>query len=212
VVYPGLRQEYFDSAREKVHGSSTRDPFFLFVGTFAVRKNLKTTVQAFAKIHTQVRERLVVVAYPGPNKQGILDLASNLGVHEKIDFVSGLSTNQMASLYRRATCVVLLSEYEGFGYPPLEAMACGTPAIVSDSSSLGEVVGDAGVKASPTDVDAAAASMAKISQNSQLQVKLSLKSREHAERFRWENSQKQLATALNLTKVCCRIPEIAAAT
>jgi glycosyltransferase involved in cell wall biosynthesis len=119
-----------------------------------------------------------------------------LGGAKKVEFVSGLDVEQLASLYCRATALVLLSEYEGFGYPPLEAMACGTPAIVSDCSSLPEVVGENTVRLKPNDVDGAAAAMVSLSKDSNLRAALAAEAKKRAEFFCWERSKQQLAAAL----------------
>ena len=137
VVYNGLRPELFDTDADSRPACLDADRYFLFVGTFAPRKNLQTVVRAFARIHTDVPERLVVVAYPDERQETIRELARSLKVLDKMAFCSGLTNAELAYLYRHATGLLLLSEYEGFGYPPLEAMATKTPAIVSDSTSLG---------------------------------------------------------------------------
>jgi len=197
VVYPALQREYFDLHDRNTEYGASWAPFFLFVGTFAKRKNLDTVIRAFAKVHESIDERLLVVAHPEPRMKIMIQLASELGVAKKVEFVSGLDVEHLASLYRRATALVLLSEYEGFGYPPLEAMACGTPAIVSDCSSMREVVGENAVRLKPNDVDGAAAAMVCLSKDSNLRATLVAEAKKRAEFFCWERTKQQLSVALS---------------
>jgi glycosyltransferase involved in cell wall biosynthesis len=196
VVYYGLRQELFDADDDSKPGCLDVDRYFLFVGTFAPRKNLETVVRAFARIHTEVPEKLVVVAYPDQRQESIRELARSFNVLDKMAFCSSLSNSELAYLYRHATGLLLLSEYEGFGYPPLEAMATRTPAIVSDSTSLAEVVGDAGITGGCLDFDAAAGAMRRLSLEKLYREVLGKNGEVRARQFTWANSAKQLSDAL----------------
>jgi glycosyltransferase involved in cell wall biosynthesis len=196
VVYYGLRAELFDADADSRPACLEAARFFLFVGSFAPRKNLETVVRAFATIHAEVPERLVVVAYPDERQQTIRELAKSLNVLDKLAFCSGLSNSELAYLYRHATGLLLLSEYEGFGYPPLEAMATRTPAIVSDSTSLAEVVGDAGITGACRDFEAAAAAMRRLSREQLYRELLGKTGEARARQFTWLNTAKQLSDAL----------------
>ncbi len=196
VVYYGLRSELFDTGADSRPACLQADRYFLFVGTFAPRKNLETVVRAFAKIHKDVPEKLVVVAYPDERQATICELARSLEVLDQMAFCSGLSDAELAYLYRHSTGLILLSEYEGFGYPPLEAMATKTPAIVSDSTSLAEVVGNAGITGSCRDFDAAAAAMRRLSLEKLYRELLGKTGEARARQFTWSNSAKQLSDAL----------------
>lgn len=196
VVYYGLRQELFETEADSKPACLNADQYFLFVGTFAPRKNLETVIRAFARIHSDVPEKLVVVAYPDERQEAIRELARSLNVLEKISFCSGLTNAELAYLYRHATGLLLLSEYEGFGYPPLEAMATKTPAIVSDSTSLAEVVGDAGIKGGCRDFDAAAAAMRRLSLERLYRELLGKTGEARARQFTWSNTARQLSDAL----------------
>ena len=200
VVYYGLRQELFDAQSDSRPACVDCERYFLFVGTFAPRKNLETIVRAFARIHAEVPETLVVVAYPDQRQESIRELARSLDVLDKIAFCSGVSNAELAYLYRNATGLLLLSEYEGFGYPPLEAMATSTPAIVSDSTSLAEVVGDAGITGGCRDFDAAAAAMRRLSTERLYRELLGKNGQVRARQFTWSNSAKQLSDALNAAR------------
>lgn len=196
VVYYGLRPELFDTGADSRPACLDADRYFLFVGSFAPRKNLETVVRAFAKVHADLPEKLVVVAYPDERQSAIHTLARSLNVLDKIAFCSGLTNAELAYLYRNATGLLLLSEYEGFGYPPLEAMATRTPAIVSDSTSLAEVVGDAGITGGCRDFDAAAAAMRRLSLEKLYREVLGKTGEARARQFTWSNCARQLSDAL----------------
>jgi glycosyltransferase involved in cell wall biosynthesis len=197
VVYNGLREELFDPQFGNKPEGFDLSAYFLFVGNFSPRKNLETVIRAFARIHSDVPEKLVVVAYPDRWQASILRQASELGISHKMVFYSGLADPELAYLYRKATAVVLLSEYEGFGYPPLEAMASGTPAVVSDATSLSEVVGDAGITSLHWDVDAAATAMQRLSQDNGYREALQRRGRSRASQFTWANTTRQILNALH---------------
>ncbi len=159
LVYNGLDPLYFSSDSGECPEGAERGDFFLYVGTCSPRKNLHTVIRAFAKVHRELPQRLVVVSYPDRYTGDILALAGELGVRDRMTFLSGLAPRQLLYLYRKATALLLLSEYEGFGYPPLEAMALGTPAIVSDATALAELAGKACIRVPPKDIDAVISAM-----------------------------------------------------
>ena len=196
VIYPGIREQFFasDSAIPPVGFEAGR--YFIFVGSYAPRKNLDTVVRALARIASDVREDLVIVARDDPRAAAIQALAENLGIRERLRFLCGLTIPELTYVYKGATALVLLSEYEGFGYPPLEAMATGTPAIVSDSTSLAEVVGTAAIRVPAHDVDAAAAAMRAFARNPDYRSDYSHRGRERAQNFTWQNSAEQLRVGI----------------
>lgn len=182
VTSTGIRPELFEpnnNAQEPVVAA----PYFLFVGTFSPRKNLKTILRAFAEIAAVVPERLVIVAYPDQWKDEIVNLAAELMVSSRLSYHSGLTNEQLSGLYRNATALVLVSEYEGLGAPPLEAMAAGTPVIVSDSTSLAEVAGGAALTVPCGDVNAVASAMRTVSTQSDVRDSLRQQGRQRAERY-----------------------------
>lgn len=182
ITSTGIRPELFEPFKN-VPEQSKDAPYFLFVGTFSPRKNLKTVVRAFAEIAALIPERLVVVAYPDRWKSEIVDLAARLNVSDRLTCYSGLTNQKMMDLYRSATALVLVSEYEGLGAPPLEAMAVRTPVIVSDSTSLAEVVGGAGLSVPCADVHAVASAMRVISTQPDLRNELREQGRRRAEKY-----------------------------
>lgn len=125
--------------------------FLLGVGTLLPRKNFGLLIEAFTQLH-QTHPNLHLCIAGGKAKQaGPLLAPIPAELHTTIHFLGYVSAAELCELYSRARMLVFPSTYEGFGIPPLEAMACGCPVIVSSASSLPEVVGDAALQVSPHD-------------------------------------------------------------
>lgn len=202
LVYNSLREQFFEPQFGSQPEGFEPSPYFLFVGTFAPRKNLETVIRAFARIHAEVPEKLVVVAYQDRWQAAMQRLCAELAVLDKVAFYAGLKDSELAYLYRHATGLILLSEYEGFGFPPLEAMATGTPALVSDATSLAEVVADAAITSSCRDIDAAAAELAKLSADHAYREGLGQIGAARARQFTWASSTRQLCDAIGSCRSC----------
>jgi glycosyltransferase involved in cell wall biosynthesis len=117
---------------------------------------------------------------------------------ERVIITGYVADEDLAALYSGAMAFVYPSFYEGFGLPPLEAMQCGVPVITSNTSSLPEVVGDAGIMVAPTDADALCQSMLNLYASSDLRSKMSFKSIEQAKKFSWQNCTEQTIGAYQL--------------
>jgi glycosyltransferase involved in cell wall biosynthesis len=125
-----------------------REPFLLYPARPWPHKNHARLFEAFARLRRERPELRLVLTGVGHDAAGL---------REGIEVLGGVSTDELVRLYRRATTLVFPSLYEGFGLPPLEAMACGCPVAASNAGSLPEVVGDAAVLFDPTDPEAIAA-------------------------------------------------------
>lgn len=131
---------------------SLQRPFILFVGTIEPRKNLPNLLKAFhilIKHHPEYE--LVVAGFNGWNYSEVYRIVEQLSLTRKIRFLTYVPHEDLPALYCAAALFVLPSWYEGFGLPPLEAMQCGVPVIVSDRGSLPEIVGPGGCMVSPDD-------------------------------------------------------------
>lgn len=128
-------------------------PFFLFVGSIQPGKNIIRMVQAFSRFNRSHRYQLLVVGKPLLNAQSIIE---QIRETEDVHYLGYRNDAEIAYLYRHTEAVVLVSLCEGFGIPPLEGFRYGKPALVSDTTSLPEVVGKAGVRVPPTNVEAIA--------------------------------------------------------
>lgn len=140
------------------------DEYFLFVGTFEPRKNIEGLVQAYRVLSEQTPEipPLVLVGRMGWNFDAARERIEALNLGERLLWREAVPQDAMPSLYTGAIALVTPSFYEGFGFPALEAMACATVPIVSNTSSLPEVVGAVGLQVDPEDQAAIVAAMHKV--------------------------------------------------
>lgn len=165
-------------------------PYILSLSTLEPRKNIDQVIRCFAKL---VREQnikdlnLVLVGTKGWNYEKIFaEIDSNTELKNRIILTGYVADEDLAALYSGALVFVYPSLYEGFGLPPLEAMQCGIPAITSNTSSLPEVVGEAGIILDPHDTDGICRSILQIYSNPSLRAAMSQRSLEQAKKFSWE--------------------------
>lgn len=165
-------------------------PYFLYVGGRASYKNFDMLLAAFAKaisIHPDLR--LVVAGFPF-NAKEIAQIKS-LNLHQHIDFFTHPTDTHLAKLYRCSLALVYPSRYEGFGIPPLEAMSCGTAVIATNSSSVPEVVGDAGILLDPDSIGDLADSLLFLADNPVERDRLVEKGLERCKQFDWNKTTAQ---------------------
>jgi len=198
VVYlaanPIYRPLPLAQARQRVAEKfGLNNDFVLFVSTIEPRKNLPTLLRAYRQLLDAYKldVELVLVGGPGWLYDEVPTLVEKLRLTHKAHFLGRVPDDELLYLYNAAGLVAHPAVYEGFGLPPLEAMACGTPVIVSNSSSLPEVVGDAGVLVEATDVDAWAAALWRVLTDDTLREELSQKALARAGYFSWERTARQ---------------------
>ena len=167
--------------------------YLLYLGGFDQRKNLPALLSAFALlVNRQPQARLVIAGQlPGrdsPLFPDPLRLVRELGVEERVIFTGWVSEDDKPVLFSGAAAFVFPSLYEGFGLPPLEAMACGTPVIASSRASLPEVVGEGGILVEPMDVEALAQAMEDLWVDEALRAELRQKALSQAARFSWKQT------------------------
>jgi glycosyltransferase involved in cell wall biosynthesis len=189
TLYPGVT-EALKPIRDSVRLNAVRQkyglgerPFMLSVSTIQPRKNYQRLVQAFAHIDDSFS--LVLAGSKGWHYEDIFAEVARQGLAERVHFPGFVADADLPALYSAASLFVYPSLYEGFGLPLLEAMACGTPVVASNQSSLPEVVGQAGRLVDPYDVEALAATMAQILLDPELQQRLSQAGLEQAKKFTW---------------------------
>ena len=163
------------------------DRFILFVGTLEPRKNIVRLIEAYARLPKD-RLPLVLVGGKGWFYDEIFAKVEALGLTGDVRFAGFVPAEELPLWYNAADLFVYPSIYEGFGLPPLEAMACGTAVITSTASSLPEVVGEAGQLVDPTDTDALASAMAKMLTNQGLRHEMEAAGRVQAAGFSWESA------------------------
>jgi len=168
-------------------------PYFLFVGTIEPKKNLKSLIQSYASFRQDGRASnglpdLVVAGRKGWLYSDVFELVGQLGLQKHVHFLGSVASSDLVMLYNGALALVYPSIYEGFGLPILEAMACGTPVITSNVSSLPEVAGEAALSVDPQDVDALSLALNRIWSSHELRAELRRKGLARARLFSWEKT------------------------
>lgn len=181
VVYNGLDPVFF----EEHEVTRKQPPEILYVGRLDPYKNVPQLVGAFAEAVRSLPEgtRLRIIGPPDERYPEALNLARQQDLLPRMDWEGHVEDNTLLEAYRRATVLVLPSEYEGFGLPVAEAMACGTPVICSDSSSLPEVAGDAARTVPAGDLFALKQALVEVLGSPGLQQRMVEKGRAQAAQF-----------------------------
>lgn len=166
--------------------------YLLHVGTLNPRKNLEFLVKVFAKIIKQFPKlQLVIAGKKGWYYEDLFELVKRLSLDNKVLFTDYVSDQDMPYLYAGSEIFVFPSLYEGFGLPTLEAMQSGAPVISSNTSSMPEIVGGAGILLSPADEDQWVAKIILLMQNRMLRQKLIYQGKIQANKFSWRKTALQ---------------------
>jgi glycosyltransferase involved in cell wall biosynthesis len=176
VVYPGLDERFSPG---EGHGG---ERYVLHLGSDDPRDNTATIVRAFAAAHKQVSGPLRLLVAGG----AIAPAADG------VEFLGRVSDEELVGLYRGAAAYLDATLYEGFGYQPLEAMACGAPVVASKATSSPEIVGDAALLVDPRDADAIAAALVRVFHEPRLAGDLRRKGFERAHSFTWARTAEAL--------------------
>ena len=173
------------------------DKYFLYLGTIEPRKNLPLLLCAYHQLPEAIRQeyRLVIGGRRGWNADPIYQLAEELATEPAPIWLGSVASADLPTLYRLATAFVFPSHYEGFGLPPLEAMACGTPAIVGNNSSLIEVVTDRQWRIDHRSVDELTEAMTRLTDAKQRSL-ASVAALEAAAKFDFAKTARQSAAAI----------------
>ena len=175
-----------DGPESDLRGS---EPYALYVGNVMPHKNLGRLVDAFAAVSGRMRGRLVIRGWG--QRQPVESLRARIarhGLEDRVDWQPYASDGELPALYRGARMLLLPSLTEGFGLTALEAMACGTPVIASNTSSLPEVVADAGLLVDPRDTTTIADAMARLFSDTRLAEELRERGIARASQFTWERA------------------------
>jgi glycosyltransferase involved in cell wall biosynthesis len=174
-------------------------PYVLSVNTIEPRKNVGQVLRSFVRLVTEQNINdlnLVLVGAHGWLYEDILkEIAAQDSLRDRIVVTGYVADEHLAPLYSEALAFVFPSFYEGFGLPPLEAMQCGVPVLTSNTSSLPEVVGDAGFMFDPNDTDGFCQALFELYRSASLRETMSLKSLARAQEFSWEKCVAQTIAA-----------------
>ena len=192
TIYYGYNDVLFNTHKKaEEEKASPSGNYILFVGSVEPRKNLLGLLKAYLLLPEYLKKgfQLLITGSKGWGNQEIFERMEQL--KGRVNYLGYLNNEELAALYRRASCLVFPSFYEGFGLPPLEAMACGCPVIVSNVASLPEVCGDAGYYVDPYDVESIAEGIYRVLTDGALRQSLIRKGLERATLFSWEKSARE---------------------
>lgn len=205
AVHPGYNSDIFrpvknDSKIKKVQDKyKISEKYLIFIGTIQPRKNLLRLIESFSKIDDL--QLVIIGKSSGEGRQGwmygdILRRPQELDIEERIIFTGFIPNEDLVCLLNGAVAFILPSLWEGFGIPVVEAMACGVPVIVSNVSSLPEVVGKAGLLIDPKSVNQIEQSIRLISTDTKLRLNKSKQGLEQAKKFSWVKMAKSVLKVL----------------
>ena len=191
---PYLDDGMVQADQESLSHYSVAAPYILAVGNIHPRKNLSRLLDAYLYLrkHRSSIPEMVWVGAPRWGSGELLERARSAGV-----VLTGfVAQEDLPAFYRGATMLVYPSLYEGFGLPPAEAMACGTPVVTSNTTSLPEVVGQAALTVDPTDLEALSGAMGRLLDDAALRKELSEAGIKRAQRYTWARTARELLAAL----------------
>ncbi|MDA8442122.1 MAG: glycosyltransferase family 1 protein [Peptococcaceae bacterium] len=170
--------------------------FVLYLGGFGPRKNISGLINAFFELKKDLDAdiKLVIVGKPGRDFEELNLLVDALGIQERVIFPGFVPVEELPLFYNAATIFVYPSIYEGFGLPPIEAMACGTPTITSNTSSIPEVVGDGAVLINPFNSLDLAEGIFRLLTDEALARQCTAKGLAQAKQYSWHTTAQQTLT------------------
>lgn len=189
VVLPnGVDSRYMPQEK-----SASNVPYFLYVGNHKPHKNIHRLLRAYARSRARNNVWLYITGTPTADEQRIID---EEGIGKTVRYLGFVEEQDLPRTYANAVALVLPSLYEGFGLPPLEAMACGTPVAVANNTSMPEVIGDAGLFFDPYDIEQISACLDRLESDTDLRGRLREGGINRAAAYTWERTARRLDTTL----------------
>jgi glycosyltransferase involved in cell wall biosynthesis len=198
VVYSGVKDFFApisENEKENIRAKfASGKPYFVYVGSVNPRKNVANILRAFDLFKTQsgTDNKLVIAGAKGWKTSEIFDVWNHMKFKTEVVFTGRLEETELVQVLAAAQVSLYPSLFEGFGVPPLEAMACGVPVITSNVSSLPEISGNAAIYVSPENVQDIAAKMSALAANEHLRNSLIEKGFEHYKQHSWDRTAKLL--------------------
>jgi hypothetical protein len=189
VFYPLERSV----VRDYVVSHFDTEGYVLAIASAVPRKNTSRLLQAYAMLHQDLRRKhpLVLVCTHLSLERELLGLVTTLGIKDDVVFLQRVSNDELSLLYNGARLFVFPSLEEGFGLPPVEAMACGAPVIASNVSSMPEVLGEAALLVPPRDAQVLSEAMTEVLANRALAAELRARGLRHSRQFSWEETARK---------------------
>jgi glycosyltransferase involved in cell wall biosynthesis len=193
VLYPGIDERYFsDPPASSIRERYDLSDYLLSVGVLSPQKNLEGVVRAYARLDRSDLKLAIVGREDGPYYGQVVEpLVRELGLSSRVKRLGVVRFEELSALYAGARALVYPSFAEGFGMPPLEAMACGTPVVASNTTSLPEVLGDAAVLVDPRSLDDVTAAIERVCTDPVLRRSLVERGRRRAAKFRWDRAAQE---------------------
>lgn len=173
---------------------SITDKYILYVGGFSPRKNILGLIEAFGILMEKYHEniKLVIAGRKGSSYETYKNRAEELNIDDKVLFPGFIALDDLPYLYNASELFIYPSFYEGFGLPPIEAMACGVPVIASDTTSIPEIAGDSARLIDPQNTSDMAEAMLNVLQDEDLRNELIQKGLKRSRQLSWKNTAKQM--------------------
>lgn len=197
VIYPGVNMNpsALDTTTVLAHYQVPDKPFILCVSRAEPYKNLELLLQIYRDLEPELRQNhplVLICPHHEMQTPKLQALIQEYQLQQQVYLIGAVTTAELPIFYQRCMALVLLSLYEGFGLPVLEAMAYGAPVMVSDTASLPEVVGDAGLLVNPHEPGQIRAQLHELLTNQGLQKRLSMAGLIRASQFKWEHTAQEL--------------------
>jgi glycosyltransferase involved in cell wall biosynthesis len=196
VVYEGVNPRFRPAPPEEVARARSTlglpERFILSLGVIEPRKNLTALLEAYKRLLDQGSPlRLVIAGKKGWLYRGFFERLHELGLQDQVVFPGFVPEADLPALFSAADLFLFPSLYEGFGLPVLEAMACGTPVVCSNTSSLPEIVGDAAITLNPEDTGAWVMALDSVLESEDLRAELRARGLEQAAKFTWQKTARE---------------------
>ncbi|MFA6525773.1 MAG: glycosyltransferase family 1 protein [Patescibacteria group bacterium] len=195
-IYPGIDHEFYRNVGEEGKNNIIRkyhlpEKYVLSLAALEPRKNIEMVIEAFAEFAKKSDCQLVLAGASQGSELQIDRLILKYGISDKVHILGYIPNEDKPALYQLAKCFVYPSFYEGFGFPPLEAMSSGTPVIASYSSSLSEICGNSALLIDPHNIGELTEAFRQVLNDNRFSDKLAQRGKVQAEKFTWEKSARE---------------------
>jgi glycosyltransferase involved in cell wall biosynthesis len=199
VTHLGVEDRFKPASAKRIKAArevyGIEEPFVLYVGTLEPRKNLPNLLRAFARIQREIPHTLALAGAEGWKTREFREAVEEVSLGDRLRLLGFVDERDLPALYSAADLFAFPSLYEGFGLPVLESMACGTPVVTSNISSLPEVGGDAALLVEPSDVEGIGQAILSGLTDKELRGRLVAAGKKRAARFTWQATAKATAAA-----------------